>query len=176
MDKIIIIIRHAKSEWGTGVPDIERPLMERGRRDARAIGPLLAPYSIDLAWVSAAQRTQETWALACETGASALDTDVRNSFYGTWVYSLVNEMTVLEESVSTLAIVNHQPLVGDLVDTLAEPSELTSQATEHFPTSGVAILTHRGDWGSIRPRTLVLESFWKVRGTNGSRRGSTSGS
>ena len=38
----LIVVRHAKSAWPVGVPDHERPLAPRGRRDAPAVGRALA--------------------------------------------------------------------------------------------------------------------------------------
>jgi len=161
--KTLIIIRHAKSDWSTGAPDFDRPLLERGQRDAFAIGSLLEHHDIDLVWCSAAKRAQETWDRACLGGAHARSVDSRRSFYGTWTDSLISEMTALDESVSMLALVNHQPTVGDLVDTLAEPSALTTQVAQHFPTAGVAILTYQGSWKELSPGSTVLQSFTRAR-------------
>ena len=41
--KTLLILRHAKSAWGNpGLPDHERPLNKRGKRDAPRMGQLLA--------------------------------------------------------------------------------------------------------------------------------------
>ena len=37
----LVLLRHAKSAWPDGVPDTQRPLNNRGRRDARAAGQWL---------------------------------------------------------------------------------------------------------------------------------------
>ncbi|MCL2482002.1 MAG: histidine phosphatase family protein [Propionibacteriaceae bacterium] len=161
--KTIIVVRHAKSEWGTGEPDFDRPLARRGFRDAYALGAILAPYCIDLVWCSPARRTRETWEQACAGGAHGDQVDVRRSFYGMWSESLISEMAALDESLAVLAIVNHQPTVGDLVYTLAQPSSLAQQAAEFFPTAAVAILTHAGDWGTIGEHTCTLEKFTRAR-------------
>ncbi len=40
--KTPLLLRHAKSDWdNTGLPDFERPLSPRGRRDAPTIGKAL---------------------------------------------------------------------------------------------------------------------------------------
>jgi phosphohistidine phosphatase len=161
--KTLIILRHAKSDWSTGAPDFDRPLTDLGRLDAHAAGNLISSYPIDLVWCSAAKRTQETWEQAHLGGAQAKEIDVRRSFYDTWVDALISEMTLLDDTVSTLAIVNHQPTVGDLVFILARPSTLTSQVSEHFPTAGVAVLSYQGSWASIRGQDLVLDRFDRVR-------------
>ena len=61
--KKIFLIRHAKSSWGEhGLKDIERPLNERGRRDA----PMMAKFASKkweppgLVMISPAQRAVET--------------------------------------------------------------------------------------------------------------------
>ena len=68
----LILLRHAKSDRPAGVADHERPLNDRGRRAAPAVGAHLAEAGIkpDLALVSTATRTQETW----EAVAAALGT------------------------------------------------------------------------------------------------------
>ena len=60
-----MLLRHAKSAWPDGVPDLQRPLNDRGRRDARAAGQWLREHvgGLDAVVCSPAQRTRETWAL-----------------------------------------------------------------------------------------------------------------
>lgn len=61
--KRLIIMRHAKSAWPDGIDDHDRPLNKRGFRDAPKMAHLLLKYGLcpDLAIVSSARRTQETW-------------------------------------------------------------------------------------------------------------------
>ena len=61
----LVLLRHAKSAWPDGVPDSQRPLNGRGRRDARAAGQWLREHVDGLGAVvcSPAQRTRETWAI-----------------------------------------------------------------------------------------------------------------
>jgi phosphohistidine phosphatase len=60
----IAIVRHAKSDWTAGTADHQRPLNDRGRREA----PELARRLAQLGWAprvvlsSDAARTRETWA------------------------------------------------------------------------------------------------------------------
>jgi len=40
--KILLLLRHAKSSWDDpALPDHDRPLTERGKKDAKRIGQLL---------------------------------------------------------------------------------------------------------------------------------------
>src|SRR5262245_46601501 len=62
----LVVVRHAKSDWSHGLPDHERPLAARGRRDAPAIGGWLAGHvgPVDLVLCSPAWRARQTWQLA----------------------------------------------------------------------------------------------------------------
>ncbi len=62
----LILFRHAKSAWPQGVPDNERPLAERGRLAAPLMGAYIARHGLipDLALVSPARRTEQTWHFA----------------------------------------------------------------------------------------------------------------
>ena len=64
----LVLLRHAKSDWPDDVPDHERPLARRGRRDAPAAGRWLrkSGYVPDLVLCSTARRARETWQLAEE--------------------------------------------------------------------------------------------------------------
>jgi len=60
----LILTRHAKSSWADPMmDDHERPLNNRGRASAQAVGAWLAErkYVPDEALVSSAARTRETW-------------------------------------------------------------------------------------------------------------------
>lgn len=67
----LIVMRHAKAiapEAFEGA-DRDRPLNERGRRDAAAMADRLIAFGVsrvDMALVSTAARTRETWALMAE--------------------------------------------------------------------------------------------------------------
>jgi phosphohistidine phosphatase len=66
MTLTLILMRHAKSGWDDpAMDDIDRPLSERGRRQAPLMGQWLATrgHHPDVALVSTAARTRETWDL-----------------------------------------------------------------------------------------------------------------
>ena len=154
----LIVMRHAKSSWLTGCADIDRPLCERGLRDALAAGAVLAEFAIDQVWCSSALRAQQTWEQACLGGASAERTLVDKSLYDTWADELITDLATLDEE-GTVLIVGHQPTLGDLVTTLAKPSPLRAQAATHYPTAGIAVLRHPGPWETLGPGSATLERF-----------------
>ena len=59
----LILMRHAKAGWPAGIAtDFDRPLDDKGRQDAHAIGQWLdaEDYRPDLVLCSASRRTSET--------------------------------------------------------------------------------------------------------------------
>ncbi|MEU8927341.1 histidine phosphatase family protein [Kitasatospora sp. NPDC048545] len=64
--RTLIVLRHAKSAWPPDVPDRERPLGPRGRRDAPEAGRWLRRRGLvpDTVVCSPARRARETWELA----------------------------------------------------------------------------------------------------------------
>jgi phosphohistidine phosphatase len=64
-NRTLLLLRHAKSAW-PDVPDQDRPLAARGRRDAPVMGHWLrtAGYLPDRVECSTALRASQTWQLA----------------------------------------------------------------------------------------------------------------
>jgi phosphohistidine phosphatase len=65
---VLWILRHADAEDAHGQPDAERPLTEKGRGQARAVGAALAALGVrlDACLASPRVRALETATLACE--------------------------------------------------------------------------------------------------------------
>lgn len=112
-DHRLLLIRHAKTEPG----DIDRirQLTDRGRRDAAAIGAWLAAQDVvpTLAVVSPATRARQTWDIAAADFVSAPPTVIDEAIYTNNVSDLVGIARRFDESVSTAAIVGHNPSVGE---------------------------------------------------------------
>ena len=72
--KRLILMRHGKAERSSPGGDVERALTGRGRADALLMGRLLVDEGLvpDIGVVSAARRTQQTWAAASESFPQAL--------------------------------------------------------------------------------------------------------
>src|ERR1700735_1567796 len=80
----LILLRHAKSAWPDDVPDHDRPLASRGRRDAPAAGRWLrkSGYVPDRVLCSTARRTRETWQLVEEELGAHPQTVFEDRVYG----------------------------------------------------------------------------------------------
>src|SRR6202158_2312680 len=162
----LILLRHAKSDW-PDVPDRDRPLAKRGRRDAPRIGRWLHAhgYQPDVVMVSAAARTRQTWDLvAPELGGSpAVHFEPRA--YAASALSLLYLAQELPARYRTALLIAHNPGLSELATSLAAPPESDS-ATDNgprpavsLPTAAVAVFDFRGDWSSLPPGHARLISL-----------------
>ncbi|HEV2777943.1 MAG TPA: histidine phosphatase family protein [Actinophytocola sp.] len=155
----LVVVRHAKSDWSEARLDEQRPLAERGRRDAPAIGAWLATHveRIDLVVCSPARRARQTWQLA----GAALDPQppVRydERVYEAGPTELLTVLAELPAEIRTVVLVGHNPGLSDLVTQLiGEPHELK--------TSSVAVLTWPGSWVDAEFATATLAAHTTARG------------
>ncbi len=158
----LIILRHAKSSWDTGEPDIRRPLAERGMRDGVAAGEVLADYDLDVVLCSEATRARQTWERAVLGGAACDDVRFTDALYGAWPSDVVDLLRELPGEVDTVLVIGHEPTLSELVLELAERSDLTDRVAEKFPTAGIAVLEFDTPWNALD--TGVLTRFVVPRG------------
>jgi phosphohistidine phosphatase len=149
----LVLLRHGKSDWSGGEPDQLRPLARRGRRQVPEAGQWLADNValIDLAIVSPAERTRETWRLA----AAALDVPppVREDarVYAASARSLLGVVREVPAHVATVVLVGHNPGIEDLATSL----------TGHLvpmPTSALAVIDLPGPWSDAGRSTAELRA------------------
>lgn len=158
-DRRLVILRHAKAASPEGVPDIERPLAERGERDAPAAGRWLADNlgTIDMALCSPAARARETWTLAAGELAATPDTRYDERIYDASAGDLLAVVQDIEDDVATAVVVGHNPGVSQLVTALSgERMELS--------TSGIVVLTWSGAWADAGSVPVTATDTAKPRG------------
>jgi phosphohistidine phosphatase len=151
MARTLVVIRHAKSDWGQAVPDAERPLNERGRREAPLIGRWLADHveRLDLVVCSTAARARQTWRLASATLRPEVQARYDERIYGARPQELMSVVEDLDDTVGTAALVGHNPALSELVETL-------SGERVELKTSAVAVLRWEGTWADVWSRRAAL--------------------
>ena len=149
----IVLVRHAKSDYPWGVDDHDRPLNDRGRRDAPMIGEWLdqhvgwEPGERPLVLVSSARRAQLTWSLARQRLSGRWDAvEARDEprIYEASTRDLRDVIAEVGTAADVLVMVGHNPGLADLVHTCAVDDALRREATAKFPTSAVAVLEADG--------------------------------
>jgi phosphohistidine phosphatase len=138
-----VLIRHAKA--ADGAVDLERPLTDRGRRQAAGIGSTLRGADLvpDAVVVSPARRAQQTWEGAAAALVPPPTSTVDERIYDNTAEALLEVVREASEEVRTLAVVGHAPSVRELADVLDDGGgdpEVRSAFDAGFPTGTVAVL------------------------------------
>ncbi|KAA6222652.1 histidine phosphatase family protein [Streptomyces albofaciens JCM 4342] len=160
----IVLLRHAKADWSQE-SDHERPLAERGRKDAPAAGHWLAGAGItpDLTLCSTALRTRETWKLVVGELPQRPRTVYEERLYEASLGELIALLNETSDDVEDLMLVGHNPGMHGLADALAGEAEgdlLSRMNRSGFPTSSIAVLTFTGSWKSVEHGVGRLAAFW----------------
>lgn len=117
--KRILVLRHAKSSWkADDLPDHERPLNGRGRKDAPRVGRWIARQRLVPGRVlaSTAVRAQTTARLvAAEFGDDACEVELRPDLYLSGPDAYVRALAGLSDDVECAMVVGHNPDVEELV-------------------------------------------------------------
>ncbi len=160
----VVLVRHAKSAYPSGVPDHDRPLAGRGRRNAQAAGEWFRAEGPrpDLVLCSDAQRARHTWEIVAAQLDPQPEVRLEPRLYVAGPNDVLALVRACPSSVTTIAVVGHEPTLSGTALMLAgpgsDPTGLSRLATK-FPTSSVAVLRVTGTWRSVQPGRAVLESF-----------------
>lgn len=161
--RTIHLLRHAKSSHDDpALPDRERPLAKRGRRDAPKMGRHLRKHDVvaDLTLCSPAQRTRETLDLVREAGAPVGEVRTEESLYDAAAEDLLARLQTLPDSVTSVLVVGHNPSLQQLGGMLAASGKRLDRLQRKFPTATVATLTADIDrWAELGPGTAKLSAF-----------------
>lgn len=160
--KTLLVLRHAKSSWvEAGLSDFERPLNERGRRDAPRMGRLLRKRALrpDLILCSPAERTRQTAALL--TSAAGLDAEPRydERIYEASAGRLIDVLSEVEAEAESVLLVGHNPGAEKLIEVLTgERERMTTAALARVALDidawdKVGVGVGRLEW-VVRPKEL----------------------
>ena len=157
----LLLIRHAKSAYPSGVADHDRPLAPRGVREAGLAGDWLRANvpAIDGVLCSTATRARQTLA------NTRIDATVRYSerLYGATPETMIDEISETADIVATLLVVGHEPTISAVALGLAGADGTDIAAVERisdkFPTSGIAVLAVPCAWEGLEPGRAALTGF-----------------
>ena len=162
----IVVIRHAKSSWDDpSVADHDRPLSKRGRNALSRLRDHIEGLELrpELVMCSSSRRTCETLAGIRPALGRKARVESDSSLYGASAEQLVTELRRLDDQVTTVVLIGHNPGVAELVDLLATDPATGGDAIDTFPTAAVAVLSVAGPWSALQPACALLESFWAPR-------------
>jgi phosphohistidine phosphatase len=160
-DHTLVLLRHAKSAYPDGVPDHDRPLAPRGRREAGLAGEWLRAHlvAIDAVLCSTATRARETLA------HTAINAPVRyaDRLYDAVPGSVIDEISHVGDDVGVLLVVAHEPTMTQLALGLAATGSANTAIAERisikFPTSAMAVLRATHSWKDLGLGSAELVDF-----------------
>jgi phosphohistidine phosphatase len=138
--KRLVVMRHAKSDWEAGAgSDHERPLNDRGRREAPSVGRELAErgYTPDVVLTSDSKRTTETLELAKPFWPKAKVVAMR-ALYHAGIVEVRDALPSVPADAVTLLVLGHNPGWEGMV------SQLSGKHVE-MKTSYAAVLESEAD-------------------------------
>jgi phosphohistidine phosphatase len=159
----LILLRHAKSDW-PDVPDHDRPLAKRGRKDAPVIGRWLHShgYLPDTVICSTARRTRQTWELVAPELDRTPEVRFEPRAYAASALTLLYLIRELPGRCRAVLLIAHNPGTEDLANSLAaQPGEGAASRSPglRFPTAAVAVFEFVGDWPGLAPgQARLLDS------------------
>lgn len=136
--KTLILVRHAKSSWDDySIADIDRPLNERGKKDAPEMaGKLLKKkIKIDLFVSSPAKRAKKTAKKFIEEfGGNKHDILLVEKLYEASVKDFEEAVSEISDTVNSAAVFSHNPGITAYANTL------TSYRIDDMPTCAVFVV------------------------------------
>lgn len=159
MRRELVVLRHAKSAWPQGVPDVRRPLNERGLRDAPAVGRWLNRHVPEIALVvcSPAHRTRQTWDLVSRELLTRPRVVYEERLYAASARAIISVAGELPPEVETVLFIGHNPGLEEVI------SALSGERCQ-LKTSSVAVLSGDGDWTDVAPGWATLAQSATLRG------------
>jgi phosphohistidine phosphatase len=158
--KTLYVIRHAKSSWDQeDLSDFDRPLNERGKRDAPEMARRLKERGLhpDLMYASPAKRalsTAKKMAKVFEYDKTKIKTDRR--LYHADSGMIVSVLQALKSKVDVVFLFGHNPGLTDFVNSLMNEKAYI----DNVPTCGVVGFSIAiEDWKDLKPKSGKMLFF-----------------
>jgi len=147
--KRLYMVRHAKSSWGDfTTPDFDRPLNDRGKKDAPDMAKRLLEkkVSIDVFISSPAKRAKST----CKAFCKAYDREKHeiiliDELYHASVETFNKVVSKIDDTFQSAAVFSHNPGITDFVNGLVKDVKI-----DNMPTCAVfAIEINSDKWSDF---------------------------
>jgi phosphohistidine phosphatase len=155
--KTLFLGRHAKSSWDdSGLSDFERPLNDRGERDAPEMGRRLAEKhrTADVILCSAAVRARTTAAILAKEWGYEGDLLLEPKLYEASSSQMLDFIQEMEDEAMSALVVAHNPTITWLANLLGNLS------IDNVPTCGiVALKIPCSNWSEVEVGRAELIEF-----------------
>ena len=152
----LILMRHGEAERPhPGLDDFDRSLDDEGRAESRRMGRALAEagFAPDLALVSAARRTLETWAGVAAAFAGDIAMEQRRGLYSASPVTLSVSVDEAASRAQAIMLVGHNPGIQQYAAHLAQ--QAGAPRIDRFATGSAAGFAF-GEDGQPRLEAMML--------------------
>jgi phosphohistidine phosphatase len=160
--KTLLLLRHAKSSWKkVGLPDHERPLNKRGKKEAPLVGKYLLANNLvpDQILSSTARRAHDTAQAVAETSGFDGEVELYQDLYMSDTPNYIDILRCMPDQANRVLVVGHNPDVEDLL-------ALLTDVREHMAPATLAVIDlHISSWQELNEATDgKLQNLWTPRG------------
>jgi phosphohistidine phosphatase len=145
--KTLFLLRHAKSSRDDpSLTDFDRPLNERGTKDAQLTGKYIGQKKIkaDLVISSSAERARQTTELVLKSAGLKIELKFDKRIYEASVRSLLSLVSQIEDTANAVILVGHNPGFEELFEAL------TGEASDLRTASLACIELSVEKWSRVR--------------------------
>lgn len=158
MIKRLTLLRHAKSSWNdAALDDRDRPLNQRGERDARMMGQRLLKKNTrpSLILTSPAKRARQTAQLiAREIGYPIEFLQTEPELYLAEPVTLLDVIAQQDNTFNDIVVCGHNPGITELTN------QLSGAAIDNVPTCGMVFLeADMTGWDKLGKARCTLAAF-----------------
>lgn len=164
--KRLILTRHAKSAWDDPtLEDFDRPLNDRGRRAALALGDFMASrgYEPEEVICSPSKRTRETWD---RVAGAPLEVRPVMRFEDKLFHASPSDMLAVLKTATapTVMMIGHNPGIAEFAASL--PARLPMDPDfRRYPTAATLVVDFQIDnWADVNPGEGSVMDFVRIDG------------
>lgn len=167
--KYLYIIRHAKAEASTNeINDHDRKLTNKGIERAKNLNSWLKNKTpnIEGLFTSSSIRTLQTSDIICNGMIPNIKKIVDKKLYTASEENLIDYISFLDENLTTIGIVGHQPSLQELAFTLvgSYAEGYDKVLNKSFSTANaILILLNIKRWDQISPRVGILADYFNSK-------------
>ncbi|QGJ70202.1 Phosphohistidine phosphatase SixA [Planctomycetales bacterium 10988] len=159
--KTLFLLRHAKSSWkDTDLPDHDRPLNKRGKKDAPRMGKLLREqgYLPSLIISSTAKRARKTAKKFASECKYKQEIQLTSDLYHAGPQEMLKLLQAVPADLPSVMLVGHCPGIQDYLH------QVTGYADD-FPTAGLAMIELPvEEWTQLQMESQgELQKFWRPK-------------
>jgi phosphohistidine phosphatase len=145
--RTLVLIRHAKSSWENfSQADFDRPLNERGKKDAPEMAARVKEKGIvpDHILSSPAKRAKKTAKLFAEVfDYPEKNIEFVEALYNPSRAAFLSAVTGLEDAHKTVCVFSHNPDITEFANSL------TNVRVDDMPTCAVFAVSYEGSWKEL---------------------------